>query len=150
MSCLSTVFCRSVGFHPVTRNIKGAHSIFAIKNFGGVSNVLGGERMTEESKKTFECWHEAVSKRDGKFLAGRINPLVVFHPPTYFKPWKGEEELKVILTCAAEVFGQSFQYKRQWLSPCGREWALEFETEIGDTGKVMNGIDLIKLVSLES
>ena len=103
--------------------------------------------MSEESKKTFECWHKAVLKRDGSMLEGRINPSVVFRPPTYFKPWKGETELKVILTCAAEVFGNSFQYKRQWLSPCGREWALEFEAEIGTTGKVMNGIDLVSLVS---
>ena len=48
--------------------------------------------------------------------------------------------------CAIEVFGDSFKYKRQWLSPCGREWALEFETEIGNTGKIMNGIDLVSLV----
>ncbi len=55
----------------------------------------------------------------------------------------------MILTCAAEVFGTSFQYKRQWISPCGREWALEFETEISSTGKTMNGIDLVSLVSYE-
>ena len=103
--------------------------------------------MTKESKKTFECWHQAVSNRDGSILEGRVNPLVVFRPPTYFKPWKGDEEFKVLLTCAAEVFGNSFQYKRQWLSPCGREWALEFETEISNTGKIMNGIDLVSLVS---
>ena len=118
------------------------------KNIERCSSVLlGGDNMTEESKKTFDCWHQAVTNRDGTFLSGRINPDVVFRPPTYFKPWKGEEELKVILTCAAEVFGDSFKYKRQWLSPCGREWALEFETEIGNTGKVMNGIDLVSLVS---
>ena len=117
------------------------------KNFERCSSVfLGGENMNEESKKTFDCWHQAVANRDGNFLTGRIDPNVTFHPPTYFKPWKGEEELKVILTCAAEVFGNSFKYKRQWLSPCGREWALEFETEIGKSGKVMNGIDLVSLV----
>ena len=148
MSCLGTVFRRSIVLHPtMIGNIKNFHSMLAIKSFGSLSDVYGGENASEECKKTFECWHAAVTSRDGSILAGRINPSVVFRPPTYFKPWKGEEELKVILTCAAEVFGQSFQYKRQWISPCGREWALEFETNIGDTGKIMNGIDLISLVS---
>lgn len=117
------------------------------RSFASYEKVYGGENMDAEARKTFECWHKAVSTRDGNCVTGRVDPEVVFRPPTYFKPWKGEEEMKVILTCAAEVFGSSFKYKRQWLSPCGREWALEFETEIGHTGKIMNGIDLVSLVS---
>ena len=117
------------------------------RSFTSHEKVYGGENMDAEARKTFECWHKAVSTRDGNCVTGRVDPEVVFRPPTYFKPWKGEEEMKVILTCAAEVFGSSFKYKRQWLSPCGREWALEFETEIGHTGKIMNGIDLVSLVS---
>jgi hypothetical protein len=146
MSYLRTIFLRHVANQVVINN-KGAQSFSTNNKLKSLPDVYGGEGMTKESKKTFKCWHEAVSNRDGSFLDGRVNPSVVFRPPTYFKPWKGEDELKVILTCAAEVFGNSFQYKRQWLSPCGREWALEFETEISNTGKIMNGIDLVSLVS---
>ena len=146
MSCLRMVFLRNAQ-KSFDIGHKHAKSKSLFKNIERHSSMfLGGDSMNEESKKTFDCWHQAVTNRDGTFLSGRINSDVVFHPPTYFKPWKGEEELKVILTCAIEVFGDSFKYKRQWLSPCGREWSLEFETEIGNTGKIMNGIDLVSLV----
>ena len=143
MSYLRTLFLRHVANQVIINN-KGAQSFSISHKLKNPPDVYGGECMTKESKKTFECWHQAVSNRDGSILEGRVNPLVVFRPPPYFKPWKGDE---VLLTCAAEVFGNSFQYKRQWLSPCGREWALEFETEISNTGKIMNGIDLVSLVS---
>ena len=68
-----------------------------------------------------------------------------FRPPTYFKPWTGGDETTVLLSCAAEVFGESFTYKRQWLSADGRDWALEFEATIADTGKRIDGIDLVQL-----
>ena len=150
MSYLRTIFLRNAQNKFAIGHIhnKSKPQFKAIERCSSV--LLGGDNMNEESKKTFDCWHQAVSNRDGSFLSGRINSDVVFRPPTYFKPWKGEEELKVILTCAAEVFGDSFRYKRQWLSPCGREWALEFETEIGESGKTMNGIDLVSLVNILS
>jgi hypothetical protein len=44
-----------------------------------------------------------------------------------------------------QVFGPSFVYGRQWLSECGREWALEFKADIGTSGKGVQGIDLVSL-----
>jgi hypothetical protein len=80
-----------------------------------------------------------------KFLGPRVAKDCTFHPPTYFPPWKGKDEMLLLLTAAGEVFGPSFEYSRQWLSPCGREWALEFSTMVGTSGKRMEGIDLVKL-----
>ena len=48
-------------------------------------------------------------------------------------------------SAVSEVFGSSFTYGRQWLSDDGCEWALEFEASIGDTGKTVQGIDLVSL-----
>ena len=45
----------------------------------------------------------------------------------------------------SEVFGTSFTYGRQWLSPDGHDWALEFKADIADTGRSIDGIDLVKL-----
>ena len=48
-------------------------------------------------------------------------------------------------SCVSEVFGPSFEYGRQWLSDDGREWALEFTADVGDSGKTVHGIDLVSL-----
>jgi len=46
-----------------------------------------------------------------------------------------------------KVFGESFAYHRQWLSPDGREWALEFSADLGGSEKKqrLEGIDLVSL-----
>ena len=33
----------------------------------------------------------------------------------------------------------------QWISPDGRDWVLEFNTNIGDTKRRMTGVDMVKL-----
>ena len=48
------------------------------------------------------------------------------------------------MSCVSEVFGPSFKYGRQWLSDDGLEW-LEFEADVGHSGKVVHGIDLVSL-----
>lgn len=48
-----------------------------------------------------------------------------------------------MLGSVGEVFGPSFRYGRQWLSDDGREWALEFEADIGT--RALTGIDLVSL-----
>ena len=115
--------------------------------------VLSGEHITPQNRATFEAWHDLV----GAVAAGRAADVdvaalrvivadeCVFRPPTYFKPWTGGDETTVLLACAAEVFGDSFRYHRQWLSPDGREWALEFAANIGDSGRGIDGIDLVSL-----
>ena len=117
-----------------------------LKSFG---NVLGGNEASLAVKGTFVAWHLAVhdAKVDSleRFLAGRVAEQCTFHPPTYFPPWKGRREFLMLVTAAGEVFGDSFEYSRQWLSEDGREWALEFSAEIGATGKRIEGIDLVSL-----
>ena len=51
----------------------------------------------------------------------------------------------LLLSCVSEVFGKSFTYGRQWVSPDGRDWALEFTAQIGNSKKGITGIDLVKL-----
>jgi hypothetical protein len=119
-------------------------------NLSRHGTVLGGERITPQNRATFEAWHDLV----GAVAAGRAADVelrrivadeCVFRPPTYFKPWTGGDETTVLLACAAEVFGDSFRYHRQWLSPDGREWALEFAANVGDSGRGIDGIDLVSL-----
>lgn len=125
-----------------------------LEKFG---NVLGGEKITEESLATFAAWHNAVStsvkgeggegvKQQAKVeFANRVHENITFHPPTYFKKWEGKEFFLTIIECVGEVFGSSFSYGRQWVSPDGRDWALEFKAKIGESSLFVNGIDLVKL-----
>ena len=120
-------------------------------------NVYGGEKCCPLAFETFKSWHEVVNvgvtdKPDAKLLevaankfANHVDKKVVFSPPTYFKPWVGRDEFITIISCVGEVFGKSFTYGRQWLSPDGREWALEFSANIADSGKTLNGMDVVKL-----
>lgn len=95
-----------------------------LKAFG---NVLGGEQICPKALGTFTAWHEAVSAKmngtvtDENIMAERLSPHVhkevVFEPPTYYKGYKGNEEFLTLLNCVGEVFGKSFVYGRQWLSP---------------------------------
>lgn len=119
-------------------------------------NVLGGEHMTPAALNTFETWHRSVSKAMHSDLVPNPDELkesmysVVhtnckFHPPTYFTPWEGRDEMLLLLSSVSEVFGKSFKYGRQWISPDGHDWALEFTASIGDSNKSITGVDLIKL-----
>lgn len=113
-------------------------------------NVLGGEIGDPKALETFRVWHTAISKSGGtvdvkEMLAPHVSDDIVFHPPTYFKPWKGKGEFLVLMEAVSEVFGDSFEYGRQWISPTGHDWALEFNAQIGDSGKGITGIDLVKL-----
>ena len=105
---------------------------------------------SEAASNTLAVWHSLVE--DGNVTQDKLDRLrkvvddeCVFKPPTYYSAWKGGDETAMLLGCAAEVFGKSFTYGRQWLSEDGREWALEFTADISDTGKSIEGIDLATL-----
>ena len=109
----------------------GTLKMAAIREQG---RVLGGDEARPEVLKTFEIWHACVEEMKttstvspDTFESFRdcVHERVVFSPPTYYKPWEGRDEFMVLIECVGEVFGTSFTYGRQWLSPCGREWALE-------------------------
>ena len=51
----------------------------------------------------------------------------------------------MLLETVGEVFGSSFRYERQWLSPDGNHWCLEFKADIADSGKRIDGVDLVRL-----
>ena len=112
--------------------------------------ALGGERCTDPAAATFRAWHGAIkgAMRGGDpapLLRPHVHDECVFRPPTYYKPWVGGDETLLLLTCVSGVFGTSFTYGRQWLSPDGHDWALEFKADIADTGRSIDGIDLVKL-----
>ncbi|GMH61756.1 hypothetical protein TL16_g10143 [Triparma laevis f. inornata] len=75
-----------------------------------------------------------------------VSKDVKFYPPTYFQHWEGREEYLLLMQSVSEVFGPSFKYDRQWVSPNGRDWCLEFSASIeGDDKTVVNGVDLVSL-----
>jgi hypothetical protein len=100
--------------------------------------------MDARSLATYKLWHASL-KTDVEKLREHVNPDCEFHPPTYLTAWKGRDEFLLLMTCASEVFGESFQYGRQWISPDGKDWALEFTAKIGDSNLGITGVDLVKL-----
>ena len=110
--------------------------------------VLGGARMDEACARAFDTWHGCVAGAQQEVGAPlgleRLRDVVaddcVFKPPTYYTPWAGGDETTVLLGCAAEVFGPSFAYGRQWLSEDGRERAPASCHEFREilTGTTMN------------
>ena len=115
---------------------------------------FGGHGASPASRATLKAWHNAVdaalsgngdSDAAMKALGAHMEPACIFRPPTYFKPWTGRDEVLCLLQSVSEVFGPSFMYGRQWLSDDGREWALEFSAEVGNTGRTVHGIDLVSL-----
>ena len=116
--------------------------------------VYGGESSSPACRATFDAWHESVSAvMSGRATAeslrdsfgAHVHPACMFRPPTYYAPWEGRDETLLLLGCVSEVFGSSFQYGRQWLSEDGKEWALEFTAEIEDSGRTLQGMDLVSL-----
>ena len=112
--------------------------------------ALGGERCSEPAAATFRAWHAAVDQAMAggdpvPLLRPHVHDECVFRPPTYYKAWTGGDETLLLLHCVSEVFGESFRYSRQWLSPTGHDWALEFRADIAQTGKSIDGVDLVKL-----
>lgn len=65
---------------------------------------------------------------------------VAFHPPTYYKTWRGRDAVAAVLGHVAQVF-TNFRYRRKM--GAARDWALEFECKVGDLNAV--GVDLITL-----
>eukprot|EP00929_Paragymnodinium_shiwhaense_P000515 TRINITY_DN100757_c0_g1_i1.p1 TRINITY_DN100757_c0_g1~~TRINITY_DN100757_c0_g1_i1.p1 ORF type:complete len:178 (-),score=40.21 TRINITY_DN100757_c0_g1_i1:290-823(-) len=108
---------------------------------------------TATAAATLEAWHRAVdlamtggSKGDAMaVLAPHVSEAVVFKPPTYLKPWQGAPAFLLLIETVSEVFGESFQYRRKWISPDGRDWCLEFTATV--QGKPLTGVDLVQLDS---
>mmetsp|Transcript_1342 Transcript_1342/g.2656 ORF Transcript_1342/g.2656 Transcript_1342/m.2656 type:complete len:185 (-) Transcript_1342:49-603(-) len=123
-----------------------AHTTASLAQLG----ALGGERCADPAAATFCAWHGAIDEamRGGDpapLLRPHMHEECIFRPPTYYTPWVGADETLLLLTCVSEVFGTTFTYGRQWLSPDGFDWALEFKADIAETGRSINGVDLIRL-----
>jgi len=144
--------------HAVCRNTSSSTAGSDGTDLSQYGTVLGGEKICPKALKTFEVWHQCVSaainaenqSADAKTvmvqtLSKQVDEKCRFYPPTYFKHWEGKDEFLVLISSVSEVFGPSFTYGRQWLSPNGRDWALEFSADIEETGKKLDGIDLVSL-----
>lgn len=126
------------------------HNSTSLAVFG---NVLGGDEIKPVALATFKAWHQAVGmsfhntndtatmikepaslEQISEIFGHHIDENITFHP------------LLILIHAVSEVFGSSFQYGRQWISPDGLDWALEFSASIeGDITKSIDGIDLVKL-----
>ena len=112
--------------------------------------ALGGDCAAAPAVATFRAWHAGL---DAAFRGEDPKPLLrphlhdkcVFKPPTYWQAWTGGDETMMLLETVGEVFGSTFRYERQWLSPDGNHWALEFKADIADSGKRIDGVDLVTL-----
>ena len=149
---------QSVSSRSVTHGSQGTQEN-ALTDLSKYGNVLGGEIFVPEALDTFITWHQCVSMamQHGptidnaakvtmeQKLRSRVDDKCKFYPPTYFSHWTGGDEFVLLISAVSEVFGSSFRYDRQWLSPDGLDWALEFSAEIGDSKKRIDGIDLVKL-----
>ena len=142
----------------VTRRVGRCFTQKSFKNdseIQGFGNVLGGEQSSPVAMDTFKAWHNVIAvfaESDSarktainKTFEKCVHDKCKFYAPTYFKNWEGKDEFLLIISSVGEVFGKSFKYGRQWISPNGHDWALEFSAEIGSSKMKIDGIDLVKL-----
>ncbi|KAJ3113615.1 hypothetical protein HDU96_003146 [Phlyctochytrium bullatum] len=93
------------------------------------------------AKRFYGLWHRAVLKLDFEALKEVIHDNVEFHTPVYMKPRLGKKIVVAVLMAAASNF-QNFEYEREWLSPDGLNWVLEFKANVD--GKPIKGVDIIR------
>lgn len=89
---------------------------------------------------TIERMQEVVAKGDESLIHELLAEDVRFLPPTYYKTWTGREPVAAVLGHVGKVFSD-FRYRR--IMGAGNDWALEFQTKVGDLDAV--GVDLITL-----
>lgn len=90
-------------------------------------------------------WHTCVKNRDLGAIRPKLDKSCVFHSPTVGRPFEGPDALCIVLESVGEVFGDSLKYHRQWLSPDGRDWSLEFTAEVA--GVRIKGLDIVTLTA---
>ncbi|HEX8086656.1 MAG TPA: nuclear transport factor 2 family protein [Solirubrobacteraceae bacterium] len=83
----------------------------------------------------------AVEAQDIDRLVSLLAEDVDFRSPIVFKPYRGRDEVGVLLRAVARVF-EDFRYTRELGDPSGRDHALVFEARVGD--RTLEGCDFIR------
>jgi len=92
------------------------------------------------SSSTIEAWHRLVEARDVGALDDILAEDAVFHSPVVHTPQKGKALVKVYLSAAVMVLGNSeFAYVRELVGES--DAVLEFTSEVN--GLHVNGVDMI-------
>jgi len=92
------------------------------------------------SSSTIEAWHRLVEARDVGALDDILADDAVFHSPVVHTPQKGKALVKIYLSAALMVLGNSeFAYVREVVGES--DAVLEFTSELN--GLHVNGVDMI-------
>ena len=92
------------------------------------------------SSSTIEAWHRLVEARDVGALDDILADDAVFHSPVVHTPQKGKSLVKIYLSAALMVLGNSeFAYVREVVGES--DAVLEFTSELN--GIHVNGVDMI-------
>ncbi|KAJ3259543.1 hypothetical protein HK103_002096 [Boothiomyces macroporosus] len=91
--------------------------------------------------KALQDWHRVVFQQDLQTLRSLLDENVTFHTPLYLKPRVGRDIVTAVLAAAISNF-QDFKYFREWITPDGLNWALEFEANVEE--RKIKGVDLIR------
>lgn len=91
--------------------------------------------------QSLAIWHEMVAANALDRLASISADDVVFRSPAFYKPYRGKEALRIVLSNVMTVF-EGFAYHRTLTSADGLNVMLEFSAHIG--GTQLKGIDLIR------
>jgi hypothetical protein len=92
------------------------------------------------ANSTIEAWHRLIEAQDPGGLDDILAEDAVFHSPVVHTPQKGKALVKMYLSAAIMVLGNSeFAYVREVVGES--DAALEFTTEVN--GIHVNGVDMI-------
>ena len=92
------------------------------------------------SSATIEAWHRLIEARDVGALDDILADDAVFHSPVVHTPQKGKALVKIYLSAAVMVLGNSeFAYVREVVGES--DAVLEFTSEVN--GLHVNGVDMI-------
>ncbi|MGA2165757.1 MAG: nuclear transport factor 2 family protein [Solirubrobacteraceae bacterium] len=86
------------------------------------------------------AFREAIEALDIERAVGLLADDVVFRSPIVFKPYKGREEVALLLQAVARVF-EDFRYLREIGAPEGHDHALVFEARVGS--RQVEGCDFL-------
>jgi hypothetical protein len=87
-------------------------------------------------------FRNAVEAGDLDSLFALFTEDIVFRSPVVHTPYRGRDQVKVLLRAVSEVF-EDFRYTRQIGSPEAADHALVFQARVGD--RDVEGCDFIHL-----
>ena len=85
-----------------------------------------------------DAFRRAVEARDAEALVATLADDVVFRSPAVHKPYRGRDEVQVVLRAVTRVF-DDFRYVQTWGE--GADHVLLFEATVGD--RQLEGADFV-------